>query len=60
VRYPGLASHPQHQRRACYPAERGIVPDDLLRVSVGVEHVEDLWEDVQHALTSTADVPGDA
>ena len=95
VRYPGLASHPQHQRcrdtlagagflltfrmrggaaradalvdavtvlthatslggvettlerRARYPAERGIVPDDLLRVSVGCEHVEDLWADLQ-------------
>jgi cystathionine gamma-synthase len=101
VRYPGLASHPQHQRsretlagpgfmltfrvrggaaradalveavtilthatslggvettlerRARYPAERGIVPDDLLRVSVGCEHVEDLWADLVHALAST-------
>lgn len=102
VRYPGLASHPQHhrsrdtlagsgfmltfrvrggaaradalvdavtvlthatslggvettlERRARYPAERGIVPDDLLRVSVGCEHVEDLWADLQQALASTA------
>jgi cystathionine gamma-synthase len=102
VRYPGLASHPQHQRsretlagagfmltfrvrggaaradalvdavtvlthatslggvettlerRARYPAERGIVPEDLLRVSVGCEHVEDLWGDLEHALASTA------
>jgi len=102
VRYPGLASHPQHQRsrdtlagagfmltfrvrggaaradalvdavsvlthatslggvettlerRARYPAERGIVPDDLLRVSVGCEHVEDLWADLKQALASTA------
>jgi cystathionine gamma-synthase len=102
VRYPGLASHPQHQRsreilagpgfmltfrvrggagradalvdavtvfthatslggvestlerRARYPGERGIVPDDLLRVSVGIEHVEDLWDDLQHALASSA------
>lgn len=30
------------ERRARYRAERGIVPDDLLRVSVGCEHVEDL------------------
>ena len=98
VRYPGLPSHPQHQRsretlagagfmltfrvhggaaradaivdavtllthatslggvestlerRARYPAEHGIVPDDLLRVSVGIEHVEDLWDDLQRAL----------
>jgi cystathionine gamma-synthase len=102
VRYPGLESHPQHQRsreilagpgfmltfrvrggaaradalvdavtvlthatslggvettlerRARYPAERAIVPDDLLRVSVGCEHVEDLWADLQGALASTA------
>jgi cystathionine gamma-synthase len=102
VRYPGLESHPQHQRgrevlagpgfmltfrvhggaaradalvdavtvlthatslggvettlerRARYPAEQGIVPDDLLRVSVGCEHVEDLWTDLQAALASTA------
>jgi cystathionine gamma-synthase len=108
VRYPGLASHPQHQRcrdmlagagfmltfrvhggaaradalvnavtllthatslggvettlerRARYPAERGIVPDDLLRVSVGCEHVEDLWADLQQALTGTADLRHDA
>jgi cystathionine gamma-synthase len=102
VRYPGLASHPQHQRcrdslggpgfmltfrvcggaaradalvdavevlthatslggvettlerRARYPAERGIVPEDLLRVSVGCEHVEDLWADLERALAKTA------
>jgi cystathionine gamma-synthase len=102
VRYPGLASHPQHElakrsmdgygfmltvrvrggaaradafvdalqvathatslggvettleRRAKYPAER-TVPEDLLRVSVGCEHVEDLWEDLDCALTTTAE-----
>jgi cystathionine gamma-synthase len=101
VRYPGLASHPEHQRaadtlagpgfmltfrvhggaaradalvaavtvlthatspggvettlerRARYPAERGVVPDDLLRVSVGCEHVEDLWADLERALAAT-------
>jgi cystathionine gamma-synthase len=108
LRYPGLASHPQHQRsretlagpgfmltfrvrggaaradalvdavtvltdatslggvettlerRARYPAERGIVPDDLLRVSVGCEHVEDLWGDLRHALASTAELRAEA
>jgi cystathionine gamma-synthase len=98
VRYPGLPSHPQHERasrtlggpgfmltfrvrggaaradalvdavrvfkhatslggvestlerRARYPAERDVVPEDLLRVSVGCEHVEDLWQDLQQAL----------
>jgi cystathionine gamma-synthase len=43
------------ERRASYPAERGVVPDDLLRVSVGCEHVEDLWAGLQQALASTAD-----
>jgi cystathionine gamma-synthase len=100
VRYPGLGSHPQHdraratlagagfmltfrvrgaaaradalvgavrvlthatslggvettlERRARYPAERGV-PEDLLRVSVGCEHVEDLWQDLQQALDAT-------
>jgi len=37
------------ERRAKYPAERHI-PADLLRVSVGCEHVEDLWSDLNHAL----------
>jgi cystathionine gamma-synthase len=100
VRYPGLASHPQHdraratlagagfmltfrvrggaaradalvetvevlthatslggvettlERRARYPAERGV-PEDLLRVSVGCEHAEDLWRDLERALAAT-------
>jgi cystathionine beta-lyase/cystathionine gamma-synthase len=41
--------------RTAHPAERGVVPEDLLRVSVGCEHVEDLWADLQQALASTAD-----
>jgi cystathionine gamma-synthase len=44
------------ERRARYAAERGVVPEDLLRVSVGCEHVEDLWADLQQALASTAGV----
>jgi cystathionine gamma-synthase len=42
------------ERRAHYPAERDIVPEDLLRVSVGCEHVEDLWADLAQALEATA------
>ena len=101
VRYPGLTSHPQHERamatmagagsmltfrvtggaaradalldalsvlvhatslggvettlerRARYPEEVGV-PEDLLRVSVGCEHVEDLWDDLDRALKQTA------
>jgi cystathionine gamma-synthase len=101
VRYPGLASHPQHdrarrtlngsgfmltfrvrggaaradalvnavrvfthatslggvestlERRARYPSERELVPEDLLRVSVGCEHIEDLWQDLEQALQTS-------
>ena len=42
------------ERRAKYPAERHI-PSDLLRVSVGCEHVEDLWNDVKQALDRGSD-----
>ena len=41
------------ERRARYPAERGI-PEDLLRASVGCEHVDDLWADLDDALNATA------
>ena len=37
------------ERRAKYPAEHHI-PADLLRMSVGCEHIEDLWNDLQQAL----------
>jgi cystathionine gamma-synthase len=40
------------ERRARYPAERDV-PQDLLRVSVGCEHIEDLWSDLDNALNST-------
>src|SRR4051812_5439038 len=101
VRYPGLASHPQHdraastlggagfmltfrvrggaaradalvaavrvfthatslggvestlERRARYPSERPVVPEDLLRVSVGCEHIEDLWQALEQALETS-------
>jgi len=101
VRYPGLASHPQHdraasalggsgfmltfrvrggaaradalvgavrvfthatslggvestlERRARYPSERPVVPEDLVRVSVGCEHIEDLWQDLEQALETS-------
>jgi cystathionine gamma-synthase len=41
------------ERRARYPAEH-YVPEDLLRVSVGCEHIDDLWNDLDHALEATA------
>jgi cystathionine gamma-synthase len=36
------------ERRSRYPKE--VTPEALLRVSVGIEHVEDLWEDLERAL----------
>ena len=39
------------ERRAAYPGERSIgTPDGLVRLSVGIEHVEDLWADLKEAL----------
>lgn len=37
------------ERRAQYPGS-AHVPDGLLRLSVGCEHVEDLWQDLARAL----------
>ena len=42
------------ERRARYPAERGLVPEGLLRVSVGCEHAADLWADIEQALAASA------
>ena len=39
------------ERRARYPQEE-IVPDNLVRISVGIEHVEDLWADLEQAIAS--------
>jgi cystathionine gamma-synthase len=38
------------ERRRRHPAEPSTVPDNLLRLSVGVEDVEDLWRDLDAAL----------
>ena len=52
----------QIERRRRHPAEPEVVPEDLLRLSVGIEDVEDLWRDLDAALrtgaTSDADAPG--
>ncbi len=40
------------ERRARYPEEQRHVPANLLRLSVGCEHVEDLWADLEQALAS--------
>lgn len=38
------------ERRRRLPSEARTVPDDLLRLSVGIEDVEDLWADLAAAL----------
>lgn len=38
------------ERRRCWPGESPLVPTSLLRLSVGIEDVEDLWNDLAQAL----------
>lgn len=38
------------ERRRRWPAEAATVPEGLLRLSVGIEDVEDLWADLAQAL----------
>ncbi len=38
------------ERRRRWPQESTDVPDDLIRLSVGIEDVEDLWADLSQAL----------
>ncbi len=38
------------ERRRRWPGESTAVPETLLRMSVGVEDVEDLWDDIDQAL----------
>jgi len=40
----------QVERRRRHASEPTSVPDTLLRLSVGIEHVEDLWADLDQAL----------
>lgn len=44
----------QLERRRRHPLEPATVPEDLLRLSVGIEHVEDLWRDLSAALDTVA------
>ena len=39
------------ERRRRWPAENPLVPDNLLRLSVGIEDPDDLWNDIDQALT---------
>lgn len=38
------------ERRRRFPTESTTVPEDLVRLSVGIESVEDLWRDLDQAL----------
>jgi cystathionine gamma-synthase len=38
------------ERRGRYPEEQEHVPANLIRLSVGCEHVDDLWADLERAL----------
>ena len=40
------------ERRRRWPAESQVVPESLIRLSVGLENVEDLWQDIDNALKS--------
>jgi cystathionine gamma-synthase len=41
------------ERRARYASERAAgTPDTLIRLSIGLEHLEDLWSDLQRALAA--------
>jgi cystathionine gamma-synthase len=38
------------ERRRRWPAEHHTIPEGLIRLSVGLEHVDDLYEDLLLAL----------
>ena len=38
------------ERRRRWSGELDVVPEGLVRMSVGVEHVEDLWDDLERSL----------
>jgi cystathionine gamma-synthase len=40
------------ERRRRWATESETVPENLIRFSVGIENVDDLWEDIQQALTA--------
>jgi cystathionine gamma-synthase len=46
------------ERRRRFDGEPQSVPEGLLRLSVGIEHVDDLWDDLSSALRAAADAPG--
>ncbi len=49
-----LIEHPATMTHASVAGSELEVPVDLLRLSVGIEDVEDLWSDLEHALDAAA------
>jgi cystathionine gamma-synthase len=43
------------ERRRRWPLESATVPEGLVRLSVGIEAVEDLWTDLDRALRMAPD-----
>ncbi|TQJ16568.1 trans-sulfuration enzyme family protein [Kribbella jejuensis] len=41
------------ERRRRWPMEVPTIPEDLIRLSVGIEHPEDLWNDLEQALNAS-------
>ncbi len=39
------------ERRRRWATESTLVPENLIRFSVGIENVDDLWADIEHAFT---------
>ena len=42
------------ERRRRWKTEAATIPEGLIRLSVGIEHVEDIWEDLSQALDVVA------
>ena len=40
------------ERRRRWATESKLVPENLVRFSVGIENVDDLWADIEHAFTA--------
>jgi cystathionine beta-lyase/cystathionine gamma-synthase len=54
-----LAEHPAIMTHASIPAEirqASGITDGLVRLSVGLEHVDDLWNDLRRALGRASEV----
>jgi cystathionine gamma-synthase len=41
------------ERRRRWPSENSAVPVNLIRMSVGIENVNDIWADLDQALNAT-------